>query len=91
MPHFTSIDLDLKHDFKPMLTDVGLCHVYNGNSISQTFVDAGRNSHLKHAFEQINSHPYVSKIIGTRFQHQKTFWFDVGIRLLLKFVELPKE
>ena len=68
-----------------MLTDAGLCHVYNGNSISQTFEDAGRNTHLKHAFEQTNSHPIISKINGTRFQHQKTFWFDVGIRLFLTF------
>ena len=63
-----------------MLTDAGLCHVYNGNSISQTFVNAGRNQYLKQSFEQNSGEFHPAKINGTGFQNQETFWFDVGIR-----------
>ena len=63
-----------------MVTDAGLCHVYNGNTISRTFVDAGRIHDLKQSFEQNNSHINPVKINGTGFQNRKTFWFDVGIR-----------
>ena len=63
-----------------MISDAGLCHVYNGNSISQTFVNAGRNQYLKEAFEQDASDANPAKIIGTGFQNKKTFWLDVGIR-----------
>ena len=63
-----------------MLTDAGLCHVYNGNTITQTFVNAGRNHYLKQSFEQDTSDFFPVTINGTGFQNQKTFWFDVGIR-----------
>ena len=63
-----------------MLTDAGLCHVYNGNSISQTFVNVGRNQYLKQSFELNAGEFHPAKIIGTGFQNQETFWFDVGIR-----------
>ena len=63
-----------------MLTDVGLCHVYNGNSISQSFVTVGRNLYLQQSFEQNSGEFHPAKINGTGFQNQETFWFDVGIR-----------
>ena len=63
-----------------MLTDAGLCHVYNGNTISQTFVNAGRNHFLKQSFEQDTSDYNPAGINGTGFQNQKTFWFDTGVR-----------
>ena len=62
-----------------MLTDTGLCHVYNGNNIGQTFVNMGRNQELMNSF---GNHGYFkpAKINGTGFRRQKTFWFDVGTR-----------
>ena len=63
-----------------MLTDAGLCHVYNGNNIGQTFVNAGRSHNLEQSFEQDISHFNPAKINGTGFQNRKTFWFDVGVR-----------
>ena len=66
-----------------MLTDTGLCHVYNGNSISQSFVNVGRNLYLQQSFEQNAGEFHPAKINGTGFQNQETFWFDVGIRYYL--------
>ena len=66
-----------------MLTDTGLCHVYNGNSISQTFVGSGRNYDLKQSFEQDVVDFSPVKINGSGFQNRKTFWFDVGARYYL--------
>ena len=66
-----------------MLTDAGLCHVYNGNSISQSFVNVGRNQYLQQSFEQNAGEFHPAKINGTGFQNQETFWFDVGIRYYL--------
>ena len=63
-----------------MLTDVGLCHAHNGNTISETFVNEGRNQDLKWSFEQDIRDFKPAKINGTGSQKQKTFWFDVGIR-----------
>ena len=80
IPNFTSIDISQGHEFKPMITDVGLCHVYNGNTITQTFKSAGRNHDLIESFEQDERGYTPVKINGTGFQKQKTFWFDVGFR-----------
>ena len=71
-----------------MITDTGLCHVYNGNTISQTFADAGRNQDLKDSFEYNTKTFKPDKINGTGFQKQKTFWFDVGIRYCNNLQEL---
>ena len=63
-----------------MLTDVGLCHVYNGNTMSQTFANKGRNKELSWSFEQDPTEFKPAKINGTGSQKHKTFWLDVGIR-----------
>ena len=63
-----------------MITDAGLCHVYNGNTISQTFASAGRNEELKGSFEHDPTNFNPVKINGTGSQNKKTFLFDVGIR-----------
>ena len=74
-----------------MITDAGLCHVYNGNTISQTFADAGRNQDLKESFEYNTTTIKPAKINGTGFQKQKTFWFDVGFRYYLYIYRLPRQ
>ena len=79
IPQFTPLELGQLHDFRPMLTDTGLCHVYNGNSIGQTFVNVGRNKELKNSFGNGNGFK-PAKINGTGFNKEKIFWFDVGIR-----------
>ena len=74
------MDISQRHEFRPMLTDVGLCHVHNGNTISQTYVSGGRNEDLKWSFEQFSGDFKPAMINGTASQRRKTFWFDVGIR-----------
>ena len=64
----------------PVLTDAGLCHVLNGNSIGNTYVPTERIEKLNTAFGSGNDHFEPSKINGTGFLNLRTFWLDVGIR-----------
>ena len=79
IPQLTPVELGQVNELKPTVTDTGFCHVYNGNSIGQTFVNKGRNQELKKSFGTDGDFK-PAKINGTGFRKQKTFWFDVGIR-----------
>ena len=63
------------------MTDAGLCHVLNGNSIGNTYVPTERIEKLNGAFGSGDGHFQPTKIRGTGYLHQRTFWLDVGIRL----------
>ena len=81
VPHLTAIDFKQNSEFLPTLTDAGLCHVLNGNSIGNTYVRTERIEKLNAAFGSGEGNFQPTKINGTGYLNQKTFWLDVGIRL----------
>ena len=80
VPHFTSIDLSGKYEFMAALTDGGICHVLNGNSMDATFSSSPRADVLKSTLDERTEDVTPEKIHGTGKLFRKTFWFDVGER-----------
>ena len=80
-PYPRSFDLEADStEFKLAPTDVGLCQVYNGNTMKSTFSETVRIQELLSALDQRDS--YVPKVInGSGKIYQKTFWLDIGDRL----------
>ena len=66
----------------PTLTDAGLCHVLDGNSFGNTYVPTERIVELNSALGSENGTRQPNKINGTGFLNQRTYWLDVGIRLV---------
>ena len=54
-PYFTPAELSGNEDeFFPALTDNGICHVYNGNSLRNTYKIGGRRiAELSRLFDQV--------------------------------------
>ena len=73
---------DLENDtpeFHLAPTDVGLCQVYNGNTMMSTFAETDRIEGLSSALDQRDA--YVPKFInGSGKIYQKIFWLDIGDR-----------
>ena len=80
VPHFTNLDLSGKHKFKAALTDAGICHVLNGNSMDATFSSSPRADVLKRSLDERTGDIVPNMIHGTGKLFRKTFWFDVGER-----------
>ena len=60
-------------------TDVGLCHVYNGNSMKSTFVENDRIVALSSSLDQRDTFT-PRNVNGSGKIFQKTFWLDIGER-----------
>ena len=60
-------------------TDVGLCKVYNGNSMKSTFADTKRMEDLRSSFDQRETFT-PREVNGSGKIFQKTFWLDIGDR-----------
>ena len=60
-------------------TDVGLCNVYNGNSMKSTFVNTNRMEDLWSTFDQRDTFT-PREVQGSGKIFQKTFWLDIGDR-----------
>ena len=80
MPHFTSLDLSGKYKFRAALTDAGICHVLNGNSMDATYSSSPRADVLKRSLDERTEDVVPDMIHGTGKLFRKTFWFDVGER-----------
>ena len=79
-PYLRSLDLETDNsEFYLAPTDVGLCQVYNGNSMMSTFAKTDRIEELSSALDQRES--YDPKFInGSGKIYQKVFWLDIGDR-----------
>ena len=80
MPHFTNMDMSGKYKFRAALTDGGICHVLNGNSMDATFSSAQRTDVLKTNLDERTEEVVPEMIHGTGKLFRKTFWLDVGER-----------
>ena len=76
-PYFTPIDLSLENtDFKPALTDAGICQVYNGDSLDSSFASSTRNDELRFSLDPRQGSSKPKKINGTGKISQITMWLD---------------
>ena len=80
MPHFTNMDLSGKYKFRAALTDGGICHVLNGNSMDATFSSSPRADVFKSSLDERMEEVIPDMIHGTGKLFRKTFWLDVGER-----------
>ena len=82
-PYFSPIDLSGLHenDFHASLTDSGLCMVYNGNALRETYSPGKRVDELSDAFDRRGTAESI-KIEGTGRIFEKVFWINVADRLV---------
>ena len=76
------MDFKENSEFMLTLTDAGLCHVLDGNSLGNTYVPTERIIELNSALGSENGTLQPNKINGTGFLNQRTYWLDVGIRFV---------
>ena len=74
------MDLSGKYKFRAALTDGGICHVLNGNSMDATFSSSPRADVLKSSLDERTKDVEPDMIHGTGKLFRKTFWLDVGER-----------
>ncbi len=80
--------MDGATEFHPALTDSGICHVHNGNTIKAVYKDTNRIKDLIDTFETRDAaEPELVK--GTGQSHRKDFWIYVGDRTLKN--EIPTQ
>ena len=65
------------NEFHLAPTDVGLCQVYNGNTMTSTFSETGRIKALSSALDKRDTYP-PKFINGSGKNYQKAFWLDIG-------------
>ena len=66
-------------DFYPALTDKGMCMVWNGETMSQTYKESDRVKDLTDSLDSRDS-VIEKKIQGTGTRFRKTMWLDLGGR-----------
>ena len=66
-------------DFQPALTDKGMCMVWNGETMSQTYKESDRVKDLTDSLDSRDS-ARIQKIQGTGTRFRKTMWLDLGGR-----------
>ena len=73
--------------FNMATTDSGLCQVFNGNTMKETYKSTTRVVDLSSAFEPNGISSRHEMIKGAGKVYQKVFWLDLGD----KYVEtIPK-
>ena len=81
-PHFTPPDIyNPNVDFKPAITDAGICHVLNGESLQSTVRGSSRNSQLMYSMDPRKTGIKPKMIDGTGKLSQMTFWLDARNKL----------
>ena len=58
----------------------GICHVFNGNSIHDTFATGTRVDVFQDNLDERKGEVVPDSIKGTGKRFQKTFWLDIGER-----------
>ncbi len=79
-PYFTPVDLSGQHNdrFHVGLTDEGICDVYNGNSMSETYASSTRVNDLVEVLDGRRGTVTPAKVDGVGKIAQKTFWLNIG-------------
>ena len=74
-----SFELNSTSDFQVGVTDVGLCHVLNGEDMRSTFIGTDNMRQLWTSLDKRES-VKASYIKGSGKIYEKTFWLDIGDR-----------
>ena len=69
----------VSQDFHPAITDNGLCHVWNGETMLQTFKPSKRINSLTDSLG-LREKGSIKKIQGAGTRFGKTMWLDMGGR-----------
>ena len=78
-PYFAPVDLSYKvTDFKPSLTDAGICQVYNGDSLSSIFTPSPRIYDLIYSLDPRAKQITPLMINGTGKISEITMWLDAS-------------
>ena len=77
------MDLNKGHEYQSALTDGGICHVYDGNSLEATYSPNDRIDIFHKNLDARVGSITPKKIEGTGQLFRKTFWLDVGERYQL--------
>ncbi len=85
-PYISPVDLSGVHnaDFYPGLTDAGICHVYNGDTVASTFKEQQKTKELAAALDPRPSHKPLM-ITGTGKISERSFWLNVADRNVNKY------
>ncbi len=82
-PYFSHVAVEIdategaEKQFFPALTDKGICHVYNGQTVRSTFnSEAERIKQLSETFDKRDAWQ-PKQIVGTGRQHQVSWWINV--------------
>ena len=66
--------------FHPAVTDKGMCMVWNGHTMSQTYKGTDRINDLTDSLDSRDDTEKIEKIQGTGTRFRKTMWLDLGSR-----------
>lgn len=78
-PYFAPVDLSYKvTDFKPSLTDAGICQVYNGDSLSSIFTPSPRIYDFQNSLDPRTKQITPLIINGTGKISEITMWLDAS-------------
>ena len=80
VPHFSHLDLSNMYEFQPALTDGGICHVYDGNTLDATYFPQDRVFNFHKYFDPRVGAIKPQNITGTGQLYRKVFWLDVAER-----------
>ncbi len=73
-------------EFHPALTDMGLCQVYNGQSMLATFRKTERVDELGQALDSRSGDLLKpERIVGTGTLYEKHFWLNIADRSAVIF------
>ena len=91
-PYFAPVDLSLENtDFKPALTDAGICQVYNGDSLLSSFTTSTRIDELQYSLDPRPELIKPHMINGTGKISQITMWLDAGNKYLNNVESVEKD
>ena len=90
-PYFTPVDLGHKNsNFNPLTTEVGVCQVYNGDSMHSLFKETPRMNDLQNVMDPKKTEFNPQMINGTGKIAQKTFWLDASNKHMASMNSLKK-
>ena len=80
------------NDLFPVLTDYGVCQVYNARPMRDTFKESTRMSELSRYLDPRPENTFVPKMVnGTGKIFEKTFWINVADRYILPNISFSKD
>ena len=81
-PYFPPVHINIENtehtNFKPALTDAGICKVYNGDNLFSTFTSSARTNDLQYSLDPREESIKPHNITGTGKISQISMWLDAS-------------